>query len=103
MSKPSWHSPAAFWPMQETSGNLIDVTGGNRNLSVGGGTPDYYQSGIGNFKSINFDGSTEWLYANDSDIFSSPSFSLEANLDSLSANAFLFEKRGGSGTDTLEW
>lgn len=72
--------PAAFWPMQESSGDLQDVTGnGHTGTKVGSGGVTYAASGPGPHNAIEFAGSSGVGYsAADANVWSSGSFTAEA-------------------------
>lgn len=77
-------SPAGFWPCQDTSGGgLVDVSGNGRHATkVGAGTVTYQVDGPvpGMFAVANAGASgTGWSVA-DADVWSAPSFTMEALL-----------------------
>lgn len=73
--------PAAFWPMQEASGDLADISGNSRTATkVGSGGVTYSVDGPGaSIKAIEFAGSSGVGFsAADVDVWSSMNFSAEA-------------------------
>lgn len=71
-------SPAAFWPMQEMSGSIVDVISARTGTSVGA-TKTYQQTGpVAGISSISFDGSSSSGFSVvDDNLWSSTSFSIE--------------------------
>lgn len=70
--------PAAFWPMQETSGTLVDATGNGHDLVPSGSGHVYAAAGpaVG-AKAVEVAGSGHWQAAS-SEVWSAREFTLEA-------------------------
>lgn len=101
--------PAAFWPMQEASGNLIDVTGNGHTLVPAGSGHAYGADGpVEGVAAVGVSGSGHWQAASAA-AWSSREFTLEAwvrfggmsGLDTRTFAASLAET--AAGTSLFEW
>lgn len=100
-------SPVAFWPMQEASGDLVDVVAARNAVLTGTSTVTYSQSGPGGMSSVEFPGTGGTHFSvNDNDVWSPDSLSAEAWLylsgDWGAGQRFWGSKHAGSGAYS-EW
>ena len=99
-------SPVAFWPMQDTSGDLVDIAGTFDASPAGtGNVPLYEQRGpCPSAKSVLLD-LGEYFSVADDDVFSPDSFTLETWVYLLSGNdvAHVFSKQPDSVSGNFEY
>jgi hypothetical protein len=96
-------SPVAFWPMQDTSGDLVDIAG-TFDASPAGSGHSYEQTGpSATVKAVTLDGSNSFTVADD-DVFSPDSFTLETWLYfSSSGIRWAMSKRPNSSSGSYEY
>lgn len=100
-------SPVAFWPMQEASGDLVDIVASRDAILTGTGSVTYSQSGPGGLSSIEFPGTGGTHFAAaDNDVWSPTSLTVEVWLylsgDWGAGQRFWGSKHAGSGAYS-EW
>jgi hypothetical protein len=99
-------NPVAFWPMQDTSGDLVDIAGTFDASPAGtGNVPLYEQRGpCPSAKSVLLD-LGEYFSVADDDVFSPDSFTLETWVYLLSGNdvAHVFSKQPDSVSGNFEY